>query len=308
MRRAAGMAISANGTTFLGLIPAVLITLFLLLQAFRLGGWAGIRTYWLQNVYSTFVILALWWFACFIYQLFFMPSEEFSAQQIADYAQGVVLEVTSEDISPVPIKSGFWIDRGYMITCGATAESRMRTELVGIIMPQSIGTSATWGGGAFMRSAETVYLDAETGIQILNVRLDPFHHGAYRLVITPHDGINPDEFMDEKFWVPEIETRTVAVGSIIFMTPVEPMGKVPVVPTIEGQITRIGVNLDVATHPIRIYTSLPFKSCYIGAPVMSASKRVIGIVSGASGDTSVLVPSKYILDCLKDFHKRPKPP
>ena len=65
-------------------------------------------------------------------------------------------------------------------------------------------------------------------------------------------------------------------------------------------MTRLNVDVSaLGGRDQRIYTSLPFKNPYLGAPILNASEDVVGLVCGADSDgNSIGVPAQYVMDMV----------
>jgi hypothetical protein len=314
--RAAQLSITARGTTFLGIVFALVYPAYIALaegkRAYRQEGTPGLRKLFGERYAKTLEISAGIWAALVIYNFIFIGSPIFSTPQVADFSKGIMVDLEAVTFASKQeiVGNGFWVDpKGYVVTCARKRDSPLR---VGTMLPsvwdvsdtESIyslsGVKYTWGQSAFY--------DSDTGVEIIRVFENPF-------IRTSHTGVRQGlgSEITEAYWTACISDTRPEVGEPIFLAASEPGtqgsdpndGKSP--PEImltEGRITRLGNEMSGPGHwsSLRIYTTLPLKRWYRGAPVLDASRKVIGVVADSpEGDTgdAVLVPAKYIIDALR---------
>jgi hypothetical protein len=303
--RALWLSISANGTTVLGLVATLLTSSALLIRVGLRRGWSGIKGHWSRHLQTGFNVLVVWWLIVFLYQTIFMPPEDFSAEEIERFAQGIVVVIASTDTASVPVGTGFWADdKGYAFTYGDPKESDTNRSIVriGMVMtpPLLTGKLLTVITGVMYASGQLVYHDPDTGIKIVRVYNNPFSRKFHGFAEAEDTKSHEMERTIERYWVPQLSAQAnVNVGDHLFLTGIEPGDKENLaMSTIEGQVIRLGADTSSQKRFLRIYTSLPFKPSYCGAPVLNTTKSIVGMIACMPGSTSVVIPSQYLSAAL----------
>ncbi len=302
--RAVWLSFDVNGVTGIGFIGWIFTTIvFLILKVYR-NGLASMKEHWNEDIKNVLASAGIWWLLVFIYQLIVMLPEKFSGEQIHDFSQGVVVSIASNNNDNSLIGTGFWIDKkGYIMTCSdpQRADVVLNNSMfkIGVIFPPLLtGKMLTVAGGVGYTFGEIVYYDYETGIYIIRVYNNPFMRTQHMFAEAENKETHQKEGTTEKYWVPSLSNDIVNENSQLFLAALEPGEQgLPAINFIEGRIVRLGANLSSKKH-LRIYTDMPFKTSYRGAPVLDTTKSIVGIVCSASETSSVLVPSQYILDAI----------
>ena len=226
-----------------------------------------------------------------------------SFEEIADFAMGIVIGITTENFDPIfrsklnraaPPRdpgftgTGFWVrEPGYAATCYSavhTARSN-RAPFVGMPAPFLSNSlmqlyNATWMSRAAIRA------ESETGIAILKVHQNPF------------DGLHLQVGSEkQRYWVPELKTDLAHVGQEVFGIGVA-QGDVASFSTFEGKIVRIGGS-QISPSGIRLFSTLPYRPEFCGGPVLDNHKVVIGMMWGTENGETVIMPSLDIVHLLQ---------
>ncbi len=313
LHRAFLFSFNARGTTFLGVVLATIGTFanWIIPAIMRVGamkGRSGMKRMRRLAKWSNFAapgfLLAIWLFLV-TWNFIFMPAPTFSVQQIAQSSLGIVVSIApNPDIRKVG--TAFWVDsKGYIVTSSRQIEDK---EVVGVLAKPIID-GRMFGIAAGIRKVygEVVYRDPSTTVEVVRVYDNPFISKGHGVAIGIDDN-NHVEQTTEQYWVPcladSLADSSVAVGDEIFLSVVEPTSDdIPQVVFTQGRVTSIGYDAQASKRFERIHTSLPFKPWYRGAPVLDASKRIIGIVldtNGSDSSNAVLLPVKYLHTILNE--------
>jgi hypothetical protein len=308
--RAVKATIALRGTTIVGIAWSILYPtlsrLYDAIIAFRQKGRLGMKDQIKKHrLVSSLAVVGAGWIILVIWNFIFMRPPSFSGAEIAEFSQGVVVNLGSTYFSEDTIGTGFWIDtKGYILTC---FPKPVANPGVAELIPDLKGSLFIIAGAAIHARGEMVLFDTETGIEVVRVYENPFVRKLHAVWSTENTKTHRKEATTEKFWVPCLSSNLVNVGEPIFLAGIEPGVKgEPELSTVEGRVTRIGIDMNVNERFLRIYTNLPFKTSYRGAPVLDASKFVIGIVMDSAGGggveagNAVLIPAKYAVDALTE--------
>lgn len=313
--RAVQLSVSARGNTFVGiggtLVYPIIIAIRDGTRVFWEKGWPGVRDLIKQRYAMALSIAGAIWLILVMWNFIFMEPRSFSVSEIADYSQGIVVDLAATDSNRDAIGTGFWVDaKGYMLTCSQKREMKLA---VAAIFPPHLQGRFLIESGSMYTPGESIYFDSDTGIELVRVYNNPFIRNMHLFASVEDKKTHKiKEFVTEKFWVPCLSPDLAKVGEQIFLVGVEPSqdpaqssDKFPEVSVVEGRVIRLGLDTSVKKHSLRIYTTLPWKASYRGSPVLDLSKRVIGIVmdldSGEVGTgNSVLIPAKYAVNALTE--------
>jgi hypothetical protein len=294
-RRAGNLSLNALGTTSLGftlMVASVFLSLW--------KGWAALakRNFWEGILWLLSPALALW-LVCFVYYFVWLPPEIFSPHEIADFSQHIVVAIGNDQ--GITIGTGVWVDStGVVATCVSHKYSSVK---IGTLTPGpscaslSPNSFVCVAGGVLRTPGLRGYYDRETGIAVI-VFIHYSVSGSVKLnPTTPNVNL-----VKEISIVPNLSKSSIAVGDPIFLAGVEDdsqLGNVPVINSQQASVTRLNVDISVRGRDQRIYTSLPFKNSYLGAPILNASEDVVGLVCGADSDgNSIGVPAQYVMDVV----------
>lgn len=244
-------------------------------------------------------VLAGWmvfWFLVFLVRYTWPPPQKFVVADVAAYSQGIVVSICSKDEKHTPIGSGFWADKRHMFTW---LEERPADGLlnVGIIVPPIIPGEkmSVMSGGVY---GAALIEHHETGVCIAYVPHNPFQRKLHAVAVL--ENTKTKKVVDkttEKYWVPKLSKGIAHEGDRLVLCAAESDEDSPALVVHEGHVTRLGMKGDV--HPVRIHTTLPFKTTYVGAPALDFTKLVVGIVVEQSDGHCVLMPARYLAESLE---------
>jgi len=192
--------------------------------------------------------------------------------------------------------TAFWVHhRGFAATCSASIHNRIGQRIAAIVpFPLLAGEMMEVNGGAMITEARIQAQDGK-GVVILSVENDPFSRQMHMFSSAKDSKSGKTESQKERYSVPLLARTLANVGDNVFMVGIEP-GVLPTFSTREGHILRVGGTDD----GIRIFTTIPYKPTYCGAPVLDKATAVIGMVVGKSGDGETEVaPVRSIVSLLK---------
>lgn len=299
--RAWVLSVSALGTTLLAILVSVIAILVSLLLAGHQKGWLSMRRRWQQRIRDgvLFGVLVLW-SAVFLWHFIFLPPETFSVDEIARFAQGIVVVRGSANEVSMLVGTGFWADeRGYAFICRDPEESdadRSAVKVGMITMPPLLtGKLMALATGIMYGPGQLVYDDPETGIKLVYVENNPFTRKFHGFAEAEDINSGEVERSVEEYWVPQLSAQNVNVGDPLFLAGIELREKDTLaMSTVEGRVVGLWPSLSSPKRFLRISTSLPFKPSYCGAPVLSATKLIVGMVACVPGSTAVVIPVQYL--------------
>ena len=289
--------IEANGFTFLGLFTALAIPTIYLIRIYVREGWPGMRA-WFQSGRIAFTVLTICWLLSFLYYLIFLPLETFTSQQIADFGQGLVVKIAPAGGAPMPC-SGFWANKNGDVVTWSKESGKSPVKVFGLIPPLLGGNMITVASGLIAMNGVPVSYDAATGISILRVQENPFSRKLHAFAQARNSRTQEVETTTEKYFIAPISKEKAEAGNKIFLIATElDSDGFDAIATIEGSITRVSVDTSKNDKYLRIHTSIPFKTSYLGAPLLSDTKLIVGMVAGEQGSNCIAVPAQYLAGVL----------
>lgn len=274
----------------------------------------------------------MFWISVLVYFLLFQPVETFLPEEISKCTEngsvGIIFSGTNAAadslIDATPSGSGFWVgSRGYFVTWTQPSFPVEKLTVCVLLPTDYNGEQISTFGNAFLTGGTNIIFHQQTGIEILYVPLNPFSgrapfytygdnskdkHGNVNSVplisgMTLNGGSWCSPMLQrEKYSALPISDKPVSVGQSVFLIAAEP-GTARECLSLsfrQGTVTSIHPNgLEVFDNDLRINTTLPFSLSYRGAPVLDSTKSIVGVVSGESETTCVLIPSQYLLRELK---------
>jgi hypothetical protein len=133
---------------------------------------------------------------------------------------------------------------------------------------------------------------------------NPFHSTLHMFSGT-HDTITgKNEIVQEVYWPPAISKQAAQPGDIVYLVYVDAGKNEMSTRIVQGKVERIGIDTsDKASGRFqRIHTSIPFKSQFLGCPILNESKQIAGVVTESESDT-VFIPASYIWNVRNEFNE-----
>jgi hypothetical protein len=167
-----------------------------------------------------------------------------------------------------------------------------------MMMPPAVtGSLFTLAAGFTDVLGTSVYYDPETTVDVVRVYNNPFIRRKHMGALAEDTKTGRKETITEQYAVPCLFAAVPSVGESVFLAGAEESaeGGYPTRTLIEGNVTKISADTRIRDRFLRIYTNLPFKESYRGAPVLNRSRHVIGMVLDTPGsDNAVLIPASYL--------------
>jgi hypothetical protein len=291
--------LQANGVVTIGWLPSLVIYVIVV----ALFGWAFSRwevaSRWKPlKRYTSMAGVCMFLSAISAYGVvneFRKEHLPISLKDISDFSSGIVASIGEREYSSFALPgklevhktyagTGVFVrDDWYLATCAKAVENKPEPSVLLASFPD-IKKSVLMLGSLVVPS-KIVKTDA-FGLAILKVQ-------------TPIAKMNSNGHDFERSWVPRFEEGLPQVGQRIFVYGVESGGFSPSFSVIEGHVTRIGSSS--LNSGVAIFSTLPFRSSFCGAPVLNEAKAVIGLMMGsADGGDSEITLARYIVGAMKD--------
>jgi len=265
---------------------------------------------WKQNVRDGLVAASFIFVVWLMYNVRVVLHEKpvFSYAQISEYSNSIVLAISNDStrMKAGAIGSGFWVsESGYVVSCThrfneSTAKPGNSLIVETLLPPSEVPGKGFTGGGIASAGGDFVAWDSKgTGILLLWVEKNPFHRDSRAFTAIEDTRSHQTAVAVERAAVPNISNEDPKIGDRIFVLGVENNNGMPSVRIMEGAVEEIGMDINSTARPVRLYTSVPFKDTFWGAPVLNESRQVVGVV-GDSESKAVIVPSRYILEILNE--------
>jgi len=234
-------------------------------------------------------------FTIFVWNLFEMPEETFSREEVATFAKRTIVALLPADslIHTEPfvvgkprdlLGTGVWLDldKGRVATCN-TVEPNQPGTMVGLALMPTLPSKEGWLNEGTNFSMKGVIVGGSNGIEAINapkilsiIRLGNMF-GKSDLPATPVTSYK-FAYENDQIFLPVAELDSVG----------EPEAAI-----IEGTIKRLGTDLHSSTGA-RIYTTIQFRPNYRGAPILDSSEHMLGIVCDPDRDNLVTaIPAGY---------------
>jgi hypothetical protein len=236
----------------------------------------------------------------------------FTAKELASFGRGVAIQLGEEVLTLpgkppefIPVAVGFWASsKGYVVTCLHPIPMQQKFLVAAVPMPPLLGQHIIIPGGGMYTGAELIDKDDDGDLALLRVFNSPFertmHMGAFFKSLKTGEV----ESQSEEYWVPQIASNLAESGDEVVRIGFASEA-MPVISPDFGHIIRAGVDVSKKASPLRLYTSLPFKTTDCGGPLINEKKQIVGLIIGPDPTSTFMeprglaVPSRYIRALLK---------
>jgi hypothetical protein len=305
LRTAITTAISATGTTYVGVgLWAVFFVGDLLVKLGR-EGWRGLTLDWRTRLKWNALLAGVFWLVLCVFKYVYPDPIILKPSEIAGHAQGLVVALMSFETFKFGqldyrkvVKSGVRVDpRRYLVSCFKVDENAdLPNVMVGSLETpfRNIEHAGTLAYSTYYASGQTVAYDDFNGLALVYSRAEPMgldFNG--RSILNGPSKISPLLFSG----------KMPSTGQRVFIFAAEQDQQHPAVATAEGVVTRWSREHDRrGRFHYRIHTSVPYKDTYDGAPVLNEQRQLVGVVHGGSDDSNpscVLVPAESVMELMR---------
>ena len=190
------------------------------------------------------------------------------------------------------------LQREYIVTCidsqHSAAPQRGNIIGIGLLHTPPSGKMFLLEGSVLYMKGIVIGYDSDSAIEIVQAANGLSQQIAYNKYGT----VGPST-------APRITRKGSHAGDQIFVAVVETDSEnMPEPASISGQVKRVGYDISSTRKPARIYTDIPFRASYLGAPVLNASEALVGIICGSEQDNlAVALPAQYVSDVINTVPK-----